>query len=80
MVRSSAAPSFQPGQQTIWQFIVTPAAAKRFITSSSSPARRLPSMATRKSGSVAWTEMLMGEMRRSMMRWISRALRLVRVM
>ena len=44
-----------------------------------SPARRFFSISTRSDRSVVWTDTLMGEMRRSMMRCTSRWERLVRV-
>ena len=80
MVRSSASPSFSPGQQTIWQFISIPASAKRRMTSILSPALGLPSMRQRSSGSVVWTETLMGLILRAIMRSISRFERFVSVM
>ena len=53
--------------------------AKRVMMSSTSPARRFFSISSLRAGSVVWTEMLIGEIRRSQMRWISRWDRLVRV-
>ena len=80
MLRCRASPSFQPGQQTIWQFITIPAAAKRRMTSMLFPARGLRSIRQRSSGSVVCTETFTGLTCRSMIRWISRLERLVRVM
>jgi hypothetical protein len=79
-VRVSAAPSFQPGQQTIWQFIVICACAKRRRMSSASPARGERSIFSRSAGSVVWTETFTGEMCRSTTRRISRGERFVSVM
>lgn len=53
--------------------------AKRRMISMLSPARRVFSISTRSDRSVVWTDTLMGEMRRSMMRCTSRWERLVRV-
>ena len=78
-VRSRAGPSFTPGQETIWQFMVMLAAAKRRITSMLSPARLFFSISTRSWGSVVCTETLMGLICRSIMRWTSRLERFVKV-
>ena len=80
MVRVSSSPSLRPGQQTIWQFMTMPAAAKRRMTSMLSPALGLRSILQRSSGFVVCTETLMGLMCRAMMRSISRGERLVSVM
>ena len=59
--------------------MVIPAWENRFMMSKASPALGLPSICTRRAGLVVWTETLMGEMRRSIMRWTSRGERFVRV-
>ena len=68
-----------PGQETIWQFMVMWACANRSMMSMPSPALGLFSSSARRVRSVVWTEMLMGEMRRSMIRCTSRGERLVSV-
>ena len=78
-VLSRAGPSLTSGQETIWQFMVMWFRAKRSMMSMDSPARRFFSIRHRSSLSVVWTDTLMGEMRRSMIRWTSRWERLVRV-
>ena len=78
-VRRSWSPSFQPGQMTICPFMTMPASQNRRIYSRERTAFLLPSMVQWSWGSVVWTETLMGLMRRSMMRWASRSVRLVRV-
>ena len=80
IVRCSSAPSFQPGQQPIWQFMTMPLWAKRRMVSMVSPARRFLSIRYRSSGFVVWTETFTGLICRAMIRSISRGERLVRVM
>ncbi len=60
-------------------FMTMPACPNRRMASRLSPPALLPSRMLRSLGSVAWTETLMGLMRRSMIRWTSRGERLVRV-
>ena len=79
MERRSSSPSFNPGQQTIWQFITMPPSANRRMISRLSPARGFPSMKARSSGFVVCTETLMGLMCRSRMRCTSRLERFVSV-
>ena len=79
IVLSRAGPSLMPGQDTIWQFIMMRCSAKRRMMSMVRPARLFFSIISRSAGSVVWTEMLMGEMRRSMIRCTSRSDMLVRV-
>ena len=69
-----------PGQQTIWQFMITPWEESIRILSISFPAVRFPSIRQRIPGSVAWTDTLMGLTFRDEIRSISRSDRLVRVM
>ena len=78
-VLSSAGPSLTPGQETIWQFMVILWAANRSMMSMPSPARLFFSISARRARSVVWTDMLMGEIRRSIIRCTSRGERLVRV-
>ena len=78
-VRSRAGPSLIPGQETIWQFMVMLAWAKRRMMAMPSPARLFFSISERSSGSVVWTDTLMGEMRRAMIRSTSRWDRFVKV-
>lgn len=68
-----------PGQETIWQFMVMRCWANGCMMSMLSPARLFFSISQRRTGSVVWTDTLMGEMRRSMIRCTSRWDRLVRV-
>ena len=68
-----------PGQETIWQFIVMLLAASRSMMSMPSPARGFFSILRRNSRSVVWTDTLMGEMRRSIIRCTSRGERFVNV-
>ena len=80
MVYCRASPSFQPGQQTIWQFMTMPFSAKRRMISMLSPARGFFSIRQRSAGSIVCTETFTGLTCRSMMRWISRLERFVSVM
>ena len=79
MERARAGPSLRPGQATIWQFMWMPASARRRMMSMDFPAFRLPISSTRSSGSVVWTETLMGEICILMIRRISSSVVLVRV-
>ena len=78
-VLSRAGPSLMPGQDTIWQFMVMWFWANRSMISMLSPARRFFSISARSARSVVWTDTLMGEIRRSIIRCTSRGDRFVKV-
>ena len=67
-VLSRAGPSLMPGQETIWQFMVMLCWANRSIMSMPWPALGFFSISARSARSVVWTDTLMGEMRRSIIR------------
>ena len=78
-VKSSAPPSFSPGQRTIWQLSCMPPSASRYRCLRLSPANLLPIILHRSSGSIVCTEIFMGLMCISSMRSTSLSSIFVRV-